>query len=123
MVAAKATAKDTGETGKTAPEDIQVQIDQLRDDIAQLTKLIGDLGTEKAAEAKARAEEGVASAKARAERIRDEAYAATQEAYERARDEAISFEEEVEERIRMKPIQSVAIAASIGFLAALFTRR
>ncbi|TPW31087.1 DUF883 family protein [Martelella alba] len=123
MVAAKATAKDTGETAKTTPEDIQLQIDQLRDDIAKLTKVIGDLGTEKAAEAKARAEEGVASAKARAERIRDEAYAATQDAYERAREEAISFEEEVEERIRMKPIQSVAIAASIGFLAALFTRR
>ncbi|AJY45821.1 DUF883 family protein [Martelella endophytica] len=92
--------------------DIQAQIDQLRGDIANLTKLIGDLGSEKASQARARAE-----------KLRDDATKAGQEAYDRARDEALSMEEDLEDRIRMKPLQSILIAAGVGFLAALFTRR
>lgn len=111
-----AESKSTGTRGsasKPATEaDVQAQIDQLREDIAGLAKLIGDLGNQKASDARARAE-----------KFRDDATKAGQEAYERARDEALSLEEEVEDRIRMKPLQSVLIAAGVGFLAALFTRR
>ncbi|WP_319517864.1 DUF883 family protein [uncultured Martelella sp.] len=101
-----------GSAGKTTEADIQAQIDQLRDDIAGLTKLIGSLGGEKASEARERAE-----------KFRDDATKRGQEAYDRAREEAMSLEEDFEDHIRSRPLQSVLVAAGVGFLAALLTRR
>ncbi|WP_244629608.1 DUF883 family protein [Martelella limonii] len=105
--------KTTGApTGKTTEADIQAQIDQLRGDIAELTKLIGSLGNQKASEARAKAEQ-----------FKDEAIRTGQDAYDRARDEALSFEEDVEDHIRNRPLQSIMMAAGFGFLMALLTRR
>ncbi len=101
-----------GQAGKTTEADIQAQIDQLREDIAGLTKLIGTLGNEKASDARARAE-----------KFRDDATKKGQEAYDRAREEAMSIEEDIEDHIRSRPLQSILMAAGFGFLAALLTRR
>ena len=98
--------------GKTTEADIQAQIDQLREDIGGLAKLIGALGGEKASEARGKAE-----------KFRDDATKKGHEAYDRAREEAMSFEEDVEDHIRSRPLQSVLMAAGVGFLAALMTRR
>lgn len=100
------------QAGKTTEADIQAQIDQLRDDIAELTKMIGTLGNQKAAEARSKAE-----------RLKEEAIKSGQEAYDRAREEALSFEEDVEDHIRSRPLQSILMAAGFGFLVALLTRR
>jgi len=42
---------------------------------------------------------------------------------EAAREQAMSYERDLERQIRTNPIQSVAIAAGVGFLFALMTRR
>ena len=108
-----AESKSTGgQAGKTTEADIQAQIDQLRDDIAGLTKLIGTLGNEKASDARARAE-----------KFRDDATRKGHEAYDRAREEAMSIEEDIEDHIRSRPLQSILMAAGFGFLMALLTRR
>ncbi|MEO1986574.1 MAG: DUF883 domain-containing protein [Martelella sp.] len=109
MVANKSTES---QAGKTTEADIQAQIDQLRGDIAELTKLIGTLGNQKASEARVKAE-----------KFRDDAIKSGQDAYDRARDEAMSLEEDVEDHIRSRPLQSILMAAGFGFLMALLTRR
>nr|WP_272212993.1 hypothetical protein [Marinicella sp. W31]MDC2878930.1 hypothetical protein [Marinicella sp. W31] len=111
MAVSKSTGGDTS-TGKTTEADIQAQIDQLRGDIAALTKMIGALGNEKASEAREKAE-----------KFRDDATKKGHEAYDRAREEAMSIEEDVEDHIRSRPLQSILMAAGFGFLAALLTRR
>lgn len=121
-----AEAKSTGSrsTGSNASQaDVQAQIDQLRDDISKLTKTISDLGNQKAEEVRGRAEERLGEARSRAEKFRDDASKAGHDAYERARDEALSLEEDLEDRIRERPVQSLMLAAGVGFLAALLTRR
>ncbi|MGV0876156.1 DUF883 domain-containing protein [Martelella sp. FLE1502] len=109
MVANKSTE---AQAGKTTEADIQAQIDQLRGDIAELTKMIGALGNQKASDARVKAE-----------KFRDDAIKSGQDAYDRARDEALSFEEDVEDHIRSRPLQSILMAAGFGFLMALLTRR
>lgn len=42
---------------------------------------------------------------------------------EAAREQAISFERDLEAKIRKAPIQSIAIAAGVGFVFALLSRR
>lgn len=93
-------------------QDVQAELDNLRRDIAALTQAITSLGSAKLQEAGARATEMGA-----------EMAGASAAAYQSARDGLRSAEQDLETRIRNNPLQAVGIAAGIGFLAALLTRR
>jgi ElaB/YqjD/DUF883 family membrane-anchored ribosome-binding protein len=101
-------------TGKTAPkpEDIEAQVIQIRDDIATLTRLLGELAGAKVDEAKGlamgEAEAAIGRARDRAEAVRD-----------RAQGAAHSIEAYIEE----KPVQSAVIALVAGLFIGLLTRR
>lgn len=98
--------------GTTSTTDIEVQLQQLREDIATLAKTVAAVGNEKASEVKGKAR-----------RVANEAADASIQAVEAARQQAVSLERDLERQIRLNPIQSVAIAAGVGFLFALMTRR
>lgn len=101
-------------TGKTAakPEDIEAQVLQIRDDIATLTRLLGELAGAKADEAKSfaldEAEAVIGRAREKAEAARD-----------RAKGAAHSLESYIEE----KPVQSAMIALVAGLFIGMMTRR
>ncbi|WP_105385934.1 DUF883 family protein [Neorhizobium alkalisoli] len=93
-------------------KDIEVQLQQLREDIASLARSVAAVGNEKASEVRGKAR-----------RAANEAADASLHMVEAAREQAMSLERDLERQIRTNPIQSVAIAAGVGFLFALLTRR
>ncbi|MFB9949402.1 YqjD family protein [Rhizobium puerariae] len=95
-----------------ATKDIEAQIQQLRDDISALARSIAAVGNEKAGEVRGKAR-----------RAANEAADASLHMVEAAREQALSLERDLERQIRTNPIQAVAIAAGVGFLFALMTRR
>jgi ElaB/YqjD/DUF883 family membrane-anchored ribosome-binding protein len=101
----------TGESS-SASRDVEVQIHQLRDDIAALARSVAAVGNEKASEVRGKAK-----------RAANDAADASMQMVESAREQAKNWERDLERQIRTSPLQSVAIAAGVGFLFALMTRR
>ncbi len=92
--------------------DLNVQIETLKSDIANLTTLMGDLGTRKAMDAR-----DAAVQKANELRTEGERYAA--EAGRMASDGA----EAALDAVRKQPATAVGLAVAIGFLVGLVTSR
>lgn len=86
-------------------EDLESDIDRLRQDIAQLTRHLKDTGRHSIRGAKRAATEG-------AEQLRAQGEAAMED-----------WEARIEGRVREKPITSLAIAAAVGYVLAIITRR
>jgi ElaB/YqjD/DUF883 family membrane-anchored ribosome-binding protein len=101
-------------TGKAAPkpEDIEAQVTQIRDDIATLTRLLGELAGAKVDEAKGLALD-------EAEAVIGTARKKAQEARDRVQGAAGTLESYIEE----KPMQSAMIALVAGLFIGLLTRR
>lgn len=92
--------------------DIELQLQQLREDIAALARAVAAAGNTKADDLKSKAR-----------RASHEAMDASAQMMDAARAQAMSMEQDLERQIRTKPLQSVAIAAGLGFLFALLSRR
>ncbi|KQZ49944.1 hypothetical protein ASD54_13615 [Rhizobium sp. Root149] len=92
--------------------DIEKQLQQLREDLAALARSVAAAGSNKADDLKYKAR-----------RASNEAMDASAQALDSARAQFQSIEKDIERQIRTKPLQSVAIAAGIGFLFALLSRR
>jgi ElaB/YqjD/DUF883 family membrane-anchored ribosome-binding protein len=112
MPATTSTADLSRASGSASTKDIEVQLQQLREDISALAKTVAAVGNEKASEVKGKAKRAAADAT-------DASY----QMVEAAKDQAISLERDLERQIRANPIQSVAIAAGVGFVFALLSRR
>jgi ElaB/YqjD/DUF883 family membrane-anchored ribosome-binding protein len=94
---AAAASTDSGATSS----DVQAELENLRRDIAALTQTIASFGSGK---------------------IR-EAGETSQQYIDSARDTLLTVEEDVEAYVRAKPLQSLAMAAGVGYLLALISRR
>ncbi|MGD9914495.1 MAG: YqjD family protein [Rhizobiaceae bacterium] len=94
------------------PADLEAEIDQLKADIAKLVDQLKTTGEHSYGTARRAAREGVETLKAQGE-----AY------YSGLRDNADELEQQVLSTIREKPFTSLAVAAGVGFLLALFARR
>jgi ElaB/YqjD/DUF883 family membrane-anchored ribosome-binding protein len=92
--------------------DIEKQLHQLREDIAGLARAVAAAGNSKADDLKVKAR-----------RASNDAIGASAQMMDAARAQAMSMEKDLERQIRTKPMQSVAIAAGLGFLFALLSRR
>jgi ElaB/YqjD/DUF883 family membrane-anchored ribosome-binding protein len=110
MVTATSKA-DTAKVEKTT-SDLEADIRQLQDDIAKLAKQLAETGQHSYGTARRAASEGV-------EQLRVQGEAAIEGLRGNARD----LEEQVLASVREKPVTSLAIAAGVGFLFALMTRR
>jgi len=92
--------------------DVQAELENLRRDIAALTQTLASFGSGKIKEAGTRASQlGAEAADVSAQYV------------ESARSSIAAAEQDLEAHIRRKPLQSMAIAAGIGFLAAVLSRR
>lgn len=103
---------DARTSNETSTEDLVLQIDALKSDIASLTSRIANLGTTGAKVSKSEARSVTAKAAANGEALLKDLSAREQE-----------LEDQARETISEHPIKSIAIAAGIGFAAALLARR
>ncbi|RWA67198.1 DUF883 domain-containing protein [Mesorhizobium sp. M1C.F.Ca.ET.193.01.1.1] len=107
-------ATAAGRTAKDAPSnsDLEADIQQLRADIEELTKQLAKTGEHGYGAARRAAAEGV-------EQLRTQGEAA----FESMRGSAHDIEAQLVASVREKPVTSLAIAAGVGFLFALLSRR
>ncbi|MGV3550551.1 DUF883 family protein [Rhizobium sp.] len=92
--------------------EMRQRIDDLKSEIASLSKTLSALGGQK-----------VDDYKDTVERFTAEAVNASMRAFDTARSEALSLEEGFERQIREYPLRAIGIAAGVGFLFALLSRR
>ncbi|CAM5608302.1 hypothetical protein ATER59S_05626 [Aquamicrobium terrae] len=107
-------AANEGKSLKNSPEvsDLEADIRQLKADIEKLTKQLAATGQQGYGTARRAAAEGV-------EQLRVQGEAAMESLRSNARD----LEEQVIASVREKPVTSLAIAAGVGYLFALLSRR
>lgn len=92
--------------------DVQAQLDKLSQDISELTKLVAAFGNAK-----------VKEAGDRASMLGAEVADRSALAFEATKSSLNAMEQDLEAQIRAKPLQAVGIAAAVGFIAAILTRR
>ncbi|MBY6002696.1 DUF883 family protein [Salipiger bermudensis] len=88
------------------------QIATLRKDLSSLTEMVGDIGTRRGREAKAKA-------RAKAEDVRGQGEEMLRDAGRRVAE----FEDQAIGQIRATPLQAVGIAAAAGFLLGYLNSR
>ncbi|MFN0263631.1 YqjD family protein [Tepidamorphus sp. 3E244] len=107
------TASTNGRPGnKAGSDDLERQVEQLRGDIQSLAQTIGSITSDQITRYQAKA----ASAK------RDVVNSST-EALESLQGQIKVYEQSLTSQVREKPLQAIGIAAGVGFLLAMFTRR
>lgn len=117
MANASVAGKTIGEinaeiNAEESATDVKIQLEKLSQDVAALTQSIAALGSAT-----------VQAAGEKANKLSADVVDASAQAYYSARGSVLSVEQDLEAHIRSRPLQSVAIAAGIGFIAALLTRR
>lgn len=107
-------AKTTDKISATArsAEDLEADIRQLQADIATLTKQLAETGEHGFGAARRAAAQG-------AEHLRERGEAAM----EKLRGNAHDIEDQIAATVREKPMTALAVAAGVGFLFALLSRR
>ena len=107
-------------TGKTAkldadplnPSDLDAELRQLREDVAQLKEQLAKTGQHSYGAARKAASEGV-----------DQLRAQGEAAFDHLRTNAKDFEDQLTATVREKPVTALAIAAGFGYFLALLSRR
>lgn len=92
--------------------EMQQRIEDLKNEIASISKTLAAISGQK-----------VEDYRETVERLASDAVSASLKAFDSARAEAVSLEEGFERQVREHPLRAVAVAAGIGFLFALLTRR
>lgn len=105
-------APGKAENGSKSVPDLEADIAQLKADIEKLTRQLQATGEHASGAAKRAAAYG-------AEQVRTQGEAALDSLKTSAND----MEEQIMASVREKPVTSLAIAAGVGFLLALMTRR
>ncbi|KAA3508831.1 DUF883 family protein [Agrobacterium vitis] len=82
-------------------KELEAQIEQLKQDVAALTSTLASVGSATLHQVSDKASDAISS----------------------ARSSVSALEQDLEDKIRAKPLQSVAIAAGLGFIFALLSRR
>jgi ElaB/YqjD/DUF883 family membrane-anchored ribosome-binding protein len=109
---AQTGTKPTDKDGSRTPEDLAAEIERLKADITRLTEQLRQTGQHSFDTARRAAAEGV-----------DQLWAQGEAAYEGLKANASDLERDLTDTVREKPLTALAIAAGVGFLFALLTRR
>jgi len=109
---ASGTGKPSTSGAKDASQDVAADIARLREDMAKLASEIAALGQKSVRTARRVAAERAEEMRMQGEATMDEWRASAQD-----------MEQQLADTVREKPMTSLAIAAGVGFLVALLTRR
>ena len=99
--AGSSTTSGASSTSNATTGDVQADLEALRRDLASLTQTVASFGSGK---------------------IR-EAGETSQQYMDTARERFLNAEEDIEAYVRAKPLQSLAMAAGVGYVLALLSRR
>ncbi len=110
-MATKATSTN-GTTTTVSVDDLSKQLDQLRADLGELTKTVGTYSKEQGQAAGNRA-------RTEAERIRARGEATAQDVQRQVEE----LTETAGDRVREQPLMAVGLAAGVGFLVGMLSRR
>ena len=102
----------TDKNGSQRNEDLNAEIEQLKSDIAKLARQLQETGQHSYGAARRVASEGMEQMRAQGEA-----------ALEQLRANAGDLERRLADTVREKPVTALAIAAGIGFLFAMMSRR
>ncbi|MDR6433970.1 DNA gyrase subunit B [Brucella pseudogrignonensis] len=113
-------ASNTAKIGKeieealtdSTTEDLQAQVEQLKEDIAAIAATLTNLGSQTVRDAKRTAKDTYRSAYVQGEDVVDD-----------LKNKAQDVEAQLTETIRARPIASLATAVGVGYLLALLSRR
>lgn len=97
---------------ETTTEDLQAQVEQLKEDIAAIAETLASLGSQTVRDARRAAKHTYRSAYMQGEDVIDD-----------LKTKAEDVEAQLCATVREKPITSLATALGIGYLLALLTRR
>lgn len=108
------TAEKTRAKAEDALSELEMRqrIDDLKDEIASISRTLSALGGQK-----------VDDYRDAVEKLTSDAVSASLRAFDTARSEALSMEQGFERQVREHPLRALGVAAGIGFLFALMTRR
>lgn len=98
---ASSTVGGASSAGNATTGDVQADLEALRRDLASLTQTVASFGSGK---------------------IR-QAGETSQQYMDTARERFMNAEEDIEAYVRAKPLQSLAMAAGVGYVLALLSRR
>jgi ElaB/YqjD/DUF883 family membrane-anchored ribosome-binding protein len=112
MAAAASRSEKSENGGRLTPQDLEADIQQLKDDIAKLAKQLAATGEHSYGAVRRATAEG-------ADQLRVQGEAALDTIRTNAKD----IEQQILTTVREKPVTALAIAAGIGFLLAVMTRR
>lgn len=104
--------KKASTTSGATSDDVQSEVENLRRDLAALAQTVASFGSGK-----------IRDAGKSASQMTSDIAETSSEYMASARDTLSSVEQDLEARVRARPIQSIAIAAGIGYMAALLSRR
>jgi ElaB/YqjD/DUF883 family membrane-anchored ribosome-binding protein len=104
---ARASASDT-----LSQLELEQRIADLKSELASMSRTLSAITGQKVEDYRAGIE-GLAA----------DAVSASLKAFDTARSEAVSLEESFEEQVRAHPLRAIGIAAGVGFLFALMSRR
>lgn len=109
---------------------LEDQINEIRDEIASLAKLLSQVGVDTARDAQARASDASRNVRSRAHEARDTAEAGLNDIiangellFAELRDRYASTEKQVRHTVREHPIATLGAAAALGLLVAALIRR
>ncbi|KTQ79386.1 hypothetical protein NS365_22920 [Aureimonas ureilytica] len=109
------TPSDFSQSGnaeaRKAEGDLESQVAQLREDVAQVVETLKTIANGRADDARSQAFA-----------IRDEVRDRGERYLRQAQETAGEFEEQITERVRAEPIKSVLIAAAVGYVYARLFR-
>lgn len=106
------TAAANQDAAVASAEDIEAQVARVREDIASLARSVQTYGSAKTGEYKARAS-----------KAGTDLATASQETIDNLYRELQGLEQQLEGKVRQHPLQSLGIAAGVGFLVAMLMRR
>jgi ElaB/YqjD/DUF883 family membrane-anchored ribosome-binding protein len=113
---AKEAVRESGKAASAASDDIQADLEALRNDVARLGNQIADIFSSKGGAAWSRARSNV-------EGVMSDVSAKGQEAVEAVRDVGDNVVDAIDESLKKRPYTTLAIAAAIGFLFGATWRR
>jgi ElaB/YqjD/DUF883 family membrane-anchored ribosome-binding protein len=113
---AKEAARESGKAAAAAGDDIQADLEALRNDVVRLGNQIADIFASKGGVAWSRARSNV-------EGVMSDVSAKGQEAVEAVRDVGDNVVDAIDESLKKRPYTTLAIAAAIGFLFGATWRR
>ena len=101
-----------GSEQNVSVDDLAAQIDTLKNDISELTRVFSDFGSAKATEA-------TRAVKDKAEELRSAGQEKASELHQAGRERALEAQLQAEDFMRRQPATALGIAAGVGFLVGM----